>query len=252
MSNPLKVATLNANGIRSAIKKGLIEWLAQQQPDVVLFQEVRAEPMPAPLAEIGYETVWFAAQKAGYSGVAIASKFPLQDVQYGINQAEMDSEGRVISAITEGVRFVSVYLPSGSSREERQAFKERMLPEYQNWVDELRKDGVPLVLGGDYNVAHQNIDIKNWRANLNHPGFLPHEREWMTQHLASGLSDNHRLTLGEEPEYTWWSQRTNAFATNSGWRIDYLLSSGITLKNVRVDRSVRLSNHAPLVGILDR
>lgn len=242
----LKVTTFNVNGLRSALRKGLAGWVESHRPDVLLLQEVRADPMPDALP--GYHSAWFPAQKAGYSGVAILSRLPLQDVQLGMPHAEMDAEGRVISARVAGVRFVSVYLPSGSSGEVRQGFKERILGDYQAWVSGLLAAGEPLVIGGDYNIAHREIDLKNWRSNQKNSGFLPQEREWMTAHLASGLTDGHRECLGEEAEYTWWSNRANAYANNVGWRIDYLLAAGVNLREVRVDRQTRLSDHAPLTG----
>uniref|UniRef100_UPI002869C090 exodeoxyribonuclease III n=1 Tax=Deinococcus sp. TaxID=47478 RepID=UPI002869C090 len=163
---------------------------------------------------------------------------------------EMDAEGRVISAVVGGVRFVSVYLPSGSSGEERQGFKERVLGDYQSWVSALIADGVPVVLGGDYNVAHREIDLKNWRGNQKNSGFLPQERAWMTAHLESGLVDTHRAHLGDAAEYTWWSNRGGAYDNNVGWRIDYLLAAGVELREVTVDRAARLSDHAPLSGVV--
>lgn len=244
--NALKVTTFNVNGLRSALRKGLADWALRVQPDVLLLQEVRADPMPDALP--GYHSAWFPAQKAGYSGVAILSRLPLGDVRLGMPHAEMDAEGRVISAVVGGVRFVSVYLPSGSSGEVRQGFKERILGDYQAWVSGLIASGEPLVIGGDYNIAHREIDLKNWRANQKNSGFLPQEREWMTAHLQSGLTDGHRATLGDEAEYTWWSNRGNAYANNVGWRIDYLLAAGVNLRGVRVDRETRLSDHAPLTG----
>ena len=246
LTGPLKVATFNVNGLRSALRKGLAEWVELNQPDVLLLQEVRAEPMPDALP--GYHSAWFPAQKAGYSGVAILSRLPLEDVRLGMPHEGMDAEGRVISAVVAGVRFVSVYLPSGSSGEARQGFKDRVLADYQAWVSELLAAGGPVVIGGDYNIAHREIDLKNWRSNQKNSGFLPHERTWMTAHLAAGLVDCHRDCLGEEAEYTWWSNRANAYANNVGWRIDYLLSAGVRVSGVRSDRSVRLSDHAPLTG----
>lgn len=246
----LKVVTFNVNGLRSALRKGLLDWVQTEQPDVLLLQEVRADPMPDALP--GYHSAWFAAQKAGYSGVAILSRLPLEDVQLGMPHTEMDAEGRVISARIAGVRFVSVYLPSGSSGEVRQGFKDRILADYQAWVSKLLASGEPLVIGGDYNIAHREIDLKNWRGNQKNSGFLPHEREWMTAHLSGGLTDTHRLSLGTEAEYTWWSNRANAYANNVGWRIDYLLAAGVTVRGVRSDRSVRLSDHAPLVGWVEK
>lgn len=249
----LKVTTFNVNGLRSAIRKGFIGWVEREQPDVLLLQEVRADPMPDALAHLGYSSAWFPAQKAGYSGVALLSRHELTDIRVGMPHDEMDAEGRVLSAAVQGIRFVSVYLPSGSSGEVRQGFKDRVLLDFQVWANELLQDGVPTVFGGDYNIAHRNVDIKNWRSNQKSSGFLPHERQWMTDHIASGLTDTHRLHLGDDvAEYTWWSNRGNAYANNVGWRIDYLLASGVHVRNVRVDREARLSDHAPLSGWVER
>ncbi|WP_295822049.1 exodeoxyribonuclease III [uncultured Deinococcus sp.] len=246
---PLKVTTLNVNGIRSALNKGLAAWVEREQPDILLLQEVRADPHPHALAHLGFESAWFPARKAGYSGVAILSRHGLDDVQVGMLHDEMDAEGRVISAVVQGVRFVSVYLPSGSSGEARQGFKERILEDYQTWVSGLVAQG-PVVLGGDYNIAHQPVDLKNWRSNQKNSGFLPQERAWMTAHLASGLTDSHRAHLGDRAQYTWWSNRGGAYDNDVGWRIDYLLAAGVELREVTVDRAARLSDHAPLSGLL--
>ncbi|WP_420595539.1 exodeoxyribonuclease III [Deinococcus sp.] len=242
----LAVTTLNVNGLRSALKKGLLAWLGKHAPDVVLLQEVRADPVPEVFAELGYESCWHPAQKAGYSGVALLSLRGLADVQVGMNDPEVDAEGRVLSALVQGVRFASVYLPSGASAEHRQAFKERVLPDFARWT-QTHLPG-PLVIGGDFNVAHTELDIHNWRGNQKSPGFLPHERAWLGEYLALGLSDSHRDQLGDQREYTWWSNRANAFANNVGWRIDYLLSAGVGVQGVWVEREVRFSDHAPLSG----
>ncbi|MFC6591267.1 exodeoxyribonuclease III [Deinococcus lacus] len=246
-SSSLTVTTLNVNGLRAALRKGLADWAAQHQPDVLLLQEVRSDPLPDALADLGYSGAWFPAQRPGYSGVALLSRWPLSEVQLGMQHAAMDAEGRLVSAVVCGVRFASVYLPSGSSGEVRQAFKDRLLTDYQGWAAQQLASG-PLVIGGDYNIAHQEIDLKNWRANMKNSGFLPHERAWMSAHLAAGLRDAHRDHLGTRAEYTWWSQRGQAYARDVGWRIDYLLSGHVSLTDVWVDRAARLSDHAPLTG----
>ncbi|ACO45146.1 exodeoxyribonuclease III [Deinococcus deserti] len=251
-ASALKVTTLNVNGLRSALRKGLRDWLLREAPDVLLLQEVRAGPMPEALQDLGYDGAWFPAQKAGYSGVAVLSRHPLRDIRAGMLHDEMDAEGRVVSAVVQGVRFVSVYLPSGSSGELRQGFKDRILDDYHTWVQALLDEQTPVVIGGDYNIAHREIDLKNWRSNRKNSGFLPHEREWMTAHLSAGLVDCHRNCLGEAAEYTWWSNRGNAYANNVGWRIDYLLSAGVQVRGVCVDREARLSDHAPLTGWVER
>ncbi|AZI43387.1 exodeoxyribonuclease III [Deinococcus psychrotolerans] len=263
----LNVTTLNVNGLRSALSKGLLGWLERHAPDVLLLQEVRAEPLPEVFAALGYDSCWHPAQKAGYSGVALLSRRGLSDVQMGMNDPEVDAEGRVLSAVVEGVRFASVYLPSGASRPERQLFKERVLVDFAEWTrghlsvpdaessqdDNETKTAAPrppLIIGGDFNVAHTELDIKNWQSNRNKPGFLPHEREWMSQYLALGLRDSHRDHLIDRREYTWWSNRANAFNNDVGWRIDYLLAAGLPLTEVWVERRERFSDHAPLSGRL--
>lgn len=245
----MHVVTLNLNGLRSALRKGLLPWLEVHQPAVALFQEVRAEPMPEVFSDLGYHSYWHAASKAGYSGVALISREALQDVQTGIGDALIDDEGRLISGVLRGVRYASLYLPSGSSGEARQEFKNRSLPLLNAWVARQLQTG-PLVLGGDFNVAHREIDIKNWRSNQKNSGFLPHERAWMDELLALGLRDSHRDGLGQQAAYTWWSNRANAFANDVGWRIDYLLTAGVTLEGVRAYREPRLSDHATLGGLL--
>lgn len=244
----LKVTTLNVNGLRSALRKGLEGWVARKAPDVLLLQEVRADPMPGPFAALGYGSAWFPARKPGYSGVAVLSRHKLEDVRPGMQHPEMDAEGRVLSAVVRGVRFASVYLPSGSSGPERQGFKDRVLADYHTWTLATLAQGLPLVIGGDYNVAHRELDLRNWRSNRGNSGFLPHEREWMSTHLACGLTDAHRACLGERAEYTWWSNRGNAYANDVGWRIDYLLAAGVEVREVAVDCGARLSDHAPVTG----
>lgn len=205
--------------------------------------------MPEVFEPLGYRSLWHPATKAGYSGVALLSREALTDVSVGIGDALIDDEGRLISGELNGVRYASLYLPSGSSGEARQAFKDRSLPLLTAWVRGQLARG-PLVLGGDFNVAHREIDIKNWRSNQKSSGFLPHERAWMTGLLDLGLQDGHRHSLGESPAYTWWSNRAGAYASDVGWRIDYLLAAGVQLSGVQAYREARLSDHAPLGGRL--
>ena len=245
----LTVATLNLNGLRSALQKGFLDWLARESPQVALLQEVRADPQPEVFAALGYHSAWAPAQKAGYSGVAILSRAAPDEVEIGLGPTEYDAEGRVLLARFGGAQFASVYVPSGSSGEARQAFKEAFLARFADWT-RARLERGPLILGGDFNVAHREIDLKNWRANRRNSGFLPQERAWMTDFLALGLTDAHRDTLGERAEYTWWSNRGGAYANDVGWRLDYLLAAEMTLANVRAHKEARLSDHAPLSGEL--
>ncbi|MFC4453236.1 exodeoxyribonuclease III [Deinococcus sonorensis] len=249
MLGGVRVYTFNVNGLRSALRKGLLPWLEQHRPDVLLLQEVRADPMPEVFGALGYHSAWHPARKPGYSGVAVLARHPLEGVQTGFGDEALDDEGRLIVATVQGVQCASLYLPSGSSGEARQQFKDRSLGVLNTWTVAALQRG-PLVLGGDFNVAHQRIDLHNWRGNQNSSGFLPHERAWMTDFLGLGLRDSHRDHLGETAAYTWWSNRGNAYANDVGWRIDYLLTSGVRLTNLWVDRAARLSDHAPLGGQL--
>ena len=243
------VATLNLNGLRSALRRGLEGWLAREGPDVLLLQEVRAEPRAQLFADLGYHSAWAPAEKAGYSGVALLSRRAPDAVELGLDRAAFDAEGRVLLARFGDLGVASVYVPSGSSGELRQAFKEEFLEHFAAWTRAQLARG-PLLIGGDFNVAHQAADLKNWRANQRHSGFLPQERAWFGRLLASGLRDVHRETLGERAEYTWWSNRSGAYANDVGWRLDYLLAGGLDLRAARVQRAALLSDHAPLSALL--
>ena len=242
----MKIITLNLNGLRSSVQKGLLRWLEAESPDLVLFQEVRAEATPLLLGALGYFSYWMPAQKAGYSGVALASKLEPREVVYGLEHGEIDREGRVLMARFETFCALSVYVPSGSSGEVRQVFKMAFLEHFYGYTRGLLEHG-PLVIGGDFNIAHQSIDLKNWRANAKNSGFLPQEREWMTRFLKLGLTDTHRVLLEDRPQYTWWSSRGGAFANDVGWRLDYQLCSSefVPLRH-QVHRDTRLSDHAAL------
>ncbi len=245
----LKLTTLNLNGLRSALRKGLEGWLARETPSLLLLQEVRADPQPQPFLDLGYHSVWAPAQKAGYSGVALLSRRAPDGVALGLGDAAFDAEGRVLLARFGDLGVASVYVPSGSSGELRQAFKEAFLERFAAWTQAQLARG-PLLIGGDLNVAHQELDLKNWRANGKNSGFLPLERAWFTRLLSLGLHDVHRETLGPRAEYTWWSNRGGAFANDVGWRLDYLLSSGLDVRGASADKAARLSDHAPLSAVL--
>ena len=196
----MKIITYNVNGLRAAVGKGLPEWLAQEQPDVLCLQETKLQPeqYPAEAFEaLGYKAWLFSAQKKGYSGVAILSRR----------------------------EPVSVYHPSGTSGDERQAFKMEWLEDFQNYVVELQKSRPKLILCGDYNICHEPIDIHDPVRNATNSGFLPEEREWMTRFLDAGYIDTFRLLNPDKQEYTWWSYRFSARAKNKGWRIDYCMVS---------------------------
>ncbi len=245
----MKVITLNVNGIRSASQKGLLEWLALQNADLVLLQEVRALEHQRPiLAGLeGYKAYWFEAKKPGYSGVGILSKQTPKTVQYGFGSEEFDAEGRVLRLEFEGFSAISAYFPSGSSSVERQAAKYRFLAEFEPWLLGLEGE---VLLGGDLNIAHHEIDLKNWRGNIGNSGFLPEERAWLSGLLEAGFTDVFRNHVGQTEHYSWWSNRGGARAKNVGWRIDYqLCTAGLA---ARVERATIykenfFSDHAPVI-----
>lgn len=246
----MKVITLNVNGIRSSAQKGLVPWLAAQNADFILLQEVRALEHQLPdLAELEMHTHWFAAQKAGYSGVGVLSKNPPKAVQHGFGDPEFDAEGRVLTLEFEGLSIISAYFPSGSSSIERQAAKYRFLDAIAPFLLEKQAVG-QVLLGGDLNIAHHEIDIKNWRSNIGAPGFQPEERAWLSKLLEQGFVDVFRAHVGQFEHYSWWSQRGRARENNVGWRIDYQLCTAelaARVVNASIYREQYFSDHAPVI-----
>lgn len=250
----MRVISANLNGIRSATTKGFWTWLSAQNADVVCVQELKAQEadltdeMRAPLDLTGYFQY---AQKKGYSGVGLYCRVPPDEVIIGFDQGEFDFEGRYVEARFGGLSIVSVYFPSGSSAPERQEAKYRFLAAFLPHMMTLRAEGRELIICGDVNIAHQEIDLKNWKGNLKNSGFLPEERAWLTQFLAdAGLQDVYRLLEPNTHQYTWWSNRGQARANNVGWRIDYQLAStsvAQTAHNTFVFTDEKFSDHAPVV-----
>lgn len=253
----MKIITYNVNGIRSAISKGFIEWLQAANPDMICLQELKAEEHQIEkqlLTDLGYHLYWYSAQKKGYSGVAIFTKVLPKHVEYGCGIAAYDNEGRVIRTDFEDFSLMSVYMPSGSSGDERQGFKFQWLDDFQGYINDLKVQIPNLIVSGDYNICHQPIDIHNPKSNANSSGFLPEEREWMGQFLASGFIDTFRHFNSEPHHYTWWSFRAGARSKNLGWRIDYQCAT-LPLKD-RLTRAYILpeakhSDHCPSVVELD-
>ncbi|MES2591156.1 MAG: exodeoxyribonuclease III [Bacteroidota bacterium] len=248
-----KIITYNLNGIRSAMNKGLLDWLKAANPDILCVQEIKAEPGQLDLTifeNAGYHHYWYPAQKKGYSGVAIFSKLKPDHVQYGCGIPHYDFEGRVIRADYGDVSVLSVYHPSGSSGEDRQAFKMVWLSDFQKYIDELKKERPKLIICGDYNICHQPIDIHNPKSNANSSGFLPEEREWIGQFMNSGFVDSFRHFNKEPHNYSWWSFRANSRAKNLGWRIDYnLVSSNLADQMTRaaILPEAKHSDHCPVL-----
>jgi exodeoxyribonuclease III len=257
----MRVISLNLNGIRSATKKGVYPWLAAQHADIVCLQELKAQAPDLSLEMLnppdlhGY---FHYAEKKGYSGVGIYSKKQPEQIIEGLGIADIDAEGRYIEAVYGDLSVVSLYLPSGSSGEERQAakfaFMERFLPR----LETLARSGREFILCGDWNIAHREIDLKNWKGNLKNSGFLPEERAWMNDLFERvGLVDVYRrlYPTHEGEAYTWWSNRGQAWDKNVGWRIDYQVATpGIAAqaRQASVYKSQRFSDHAPLLVDYDR
>jgi len=253
----MKIVTYNVNGIRAALAKGLLEWLEETNPDILLLQETKAQPGQIPsegFEALNYNCYWFSAIKKGYSGVALLSKIQPDIIQTGMGIEKYDQEGRVIRADYGDVSVVSVYHPSGSSGEERQAFKMQWLADFQDFIDDLKKYRPNLIVSGDYNICHEAIDIHDPVRNAKNSGFLPEERAWMGSFLESGFVDSFRFFNKQPGNYTWWSFRGNARAKNMGWRIDYNMV-GNPLKNrmksASIMSGVYYSDHCPAILDID-
>lgn len=252
----MRIITLNLNGIRSAANKGFYQWMQNIQPDVICLQEIKAqvdnltEEMQAPKGYYGY---FHYAEKKGYSGVGIYAKQKPDEVIEGLGIQEIDAEGRYLECRFGKLSVISLYLPSGSSGEERQAFKFEVMAHLMLHLKALINSGFEVVICGDWNIAHQEKDLKNFKGNKKNSGFLPQEREWITEIFDRvGWVDVYRQlypdTTGES--YTWWSNRGQAWANNVGWRIDYQISTP-ALAQKAIEASIykeqRFSDHAPLI-----
>lgn len=251
----MRIISLNCNGLRSAAKKGFFDWLATTGADVVCLQETKAQPedlADALFHPAGWHVAFRSAQKKGYAGVAIYSRRKPDALLDTLGASEFDDEGRYLEARFGNLSVISLYLPSGSAGPERQASKDRFLAFFAPKLAEWAAAGRDVVICGDWNIAHTEKDLKNWRGNRKNSGFLPHEREWMTSVLAAGWVDAARhLHADLEGElYTWWSNRGNAWENNVGWRIDYQIVSPhlkARLLSTSVVKTLRFSDHAPLV-----
>lgn len=254
----MKVISYNVNGIRSAMNKGLVTWLANELPDVFCLQEIKAHKDNVDYKQfesLGYETFWYPAQKKGYSGVAIFSKIKPDKVVYGNGYAQSDMEGRVIRADFGQVTVISAYFPSGTSGDERQTYKYQWLDEFFDYIEQLKAEGRALIVCGDYNICHKPIDIHNPVSNKNSSGFLPEERAWMDRWFGNQLVDTFRLHYPDlKDQYSWWSYRANARGNNKGWRIDYIsvsqqLKDNVSAASIMAD-AVH-SDHCPVAAIID-
>ena len=249
----MKIVTYNINGIRAALRKGLDDWLKTTNPDVVCLQEIKAreEQFDTGLfTALGYHCYWYSAQKPGYSGTAILCKEKPLKVTFGMNNEKYDYEGRVMRVDFNTYSIISVYMPSGSSGDLRQAFKMTFLEDFYNYISELIQQVPNLIIAGDYNICHKAIDIHNPLRNQKTSGFLPEEREWLSSFIELGFIDTFRYFNTDPHHYSWWSYRANARAKNLGWRIDYLLASfsmESRLSRAAILSQAKHSDHCPVL-----
>jgi exodeoxyribonuclease-3 len=253
----MNIISYNVNGIRAAERKGLSQWLNEEKPDIFCLQELKANQSDVDLSvfeKLGYHIYWHSAEKKGYSGVGIFTKIKPQNVEIGCNIDIYDREGRVIRADYENFSVLNTYMPSGSSGDPRQDFKMKWLADFRNYIQDLKKEIPNLLICGDYNICHEPIDIHDPVRNKNSSGFLPEEREWMTEFLKDGFIDSFRHLNKEPDQYSWWSYRSAARERNKGWRIDYHMISDTLenqLKKADILQDVKHSDHCPIKIELD-
>ena len=250
----MKIITLNANGIRAACSKGFLDWMLQQQADVICLQEIKAqtEQLAAHVLQPeGYFGYFNSAEKKGYSGVALYSRRPPARVNATLGWAQADREGRFLQADYAGLSVISVYLPSGTSGEERQAVKYDFMARFEPVLVAMLQQDHEFIICGDWNIAHRQIDLKNWRSNQKNSGFLPEERAWLDRVFGElGLVDAFRVVNPQPEQYTWWSNRGQSWAKNVGWRIDYqVITPGLAdrVRAASIYKTQRFSDHAPLI-----
>jgi len=249
----LRILSYNVNGIRAAMNKGFTDWLKTNPADIICLQETKAHRENvnhAAFTELGYEDYWFSANKKGYSGVAFLTKHKPDEIFYGNGIEQSDFEGRVIRMDLADLTIINAYFPSGTSGDERQTYKYQWLDEFRAYLNELRKTRPRLIICGDYNIAHKEIDIHDPKGNKKSSGFLPEEREWMDHFLADGYIDTFRHFNQEPHHYSWWSQRfPSVRLQNKGWRIDYICVTEelrSRLKSAAIFPDVKHSDHCPV------
>lgn len=250
----MKIISYNVNGIRAAIRKGFLEWLESSQADIVCLQETKATVDQLNLSQfeaLGYKTYWMdASSRKGYSGVAILSRIEPRHVAYGCGMEIYDCEGRVIRADFEDFSLMSVYMPSGTTGDIRQGFKMQWLKDFEDYIQNTLEEFPNLIISGDFNICHQPIDIHDPVRNKNSSGFLPEEREWMTQFMKIGFIDTFRYFNQTLQQYSWWSYRAGARKKNLGWRIDYHMASqslSDRIRNAEIMGHVIHSDHCPVL-----
>ena len=249
----MRIFSYNVNGIRSALNKGMYSWLKVESPDILCLQEMKAHPDQIDegmFTDLGYRIYWHPAVKRGYSGVAILSKTEPDFVEVGSGMDDYDQEGRILRADYADFSIMSLYIPSGSSGDERQNFKMKFLDDFLPYIEEVRNRKPKLIVSGDFNICHKPIDIHNPVSNKNSSGFLPEEREWVTKFLEKGFIDTFRFFNDQPHQYTWWSFRFNARTRNLGWRIDYHMATTEMQKRLidaRIFPDIIHSDHCPIL-----
>ena len=255
----MKIMTWNVNGLRALLGKGAWSWIQEELPDVLCLQEIKVKPpqltdIQLALLETDYNIIWNSAQRLGYSGVATLSRNQDSGVNKSLGIDAFDSEGRLIQSNYSDFILCNVYFPSGQRGEERVKFKLDFYAALLDYCDMLHEKGENIILCGDFNTAHQEIDLKNPKQNQKTSGFLPEEREWVQKYLDHGFVDVFRILYPEEVQYTWWSYRSNARQRNVGWRLDYFLVSEKFVKQVKdviIHDQVFGSDHCPVSLILE-
>lgn len=252
------IITCNTNGIRAAARKGFFDWLAQQNADVVCIQETKAqeEQLADPVfSPQGYHCYYNDARKKGYSGTALYSRVKPRAVGTSLGWESADSEGRYLQADYDGVSVISLYLPSGSSSEAAQARKFDFMEQFYQHLRGLRRKRREFIICADWNICHRPIDLRNWKANQKNSGFLPEERAWLDRvYDELGYIDSFRLVNQEPDQYTWWSNRGQAWDKNVGWRLDYqMITPGLApaVKKAEIYKAQRFSDHAPQIMVYD-
>ena len=252
-----KIISYNVNGIRAALNKGLLDWIKKMKPAMLCIQETKAQPDQVdltPLKKLGYDDYWHSAEKKGYSGVLILTDQEPDKVVIGMNTSGYDSEGRLIRLDFGDISVLNVYIPSGTTGDVRQDFKMKFLDDFLSFLTGLRKERPDLLVCGDFNIAHREIDIHNPVSNTNTSGFLPEERAWIDKFLESGFVDSFRHMHPETVKYSWWSFRSNARSKNLGWRLDYhMLTESLTarIKDAGIMNEATHSDHCPVWVDLD-
>ncbi len=254
----MRLASYNVNGIRAAIKKGLLDWLEDADLDVVCFQETKSQPEQIDeslFSNLGYHAYWHSAEKKGYSGVLTLTKEKPYKVSTGMGIERYDIEGRIVTTQFDNWSLVNVYIPSGSSGDERHAFKMEFVNDFGPWIQELKKESPNLIVVGDYNIVHQELDIHNPERRDQPSGYKPDERAWLDEWFdAGGFTDSFRTLYPVEKSYSWWSYRAGARAKDKGWRIDYIsITEDLKplLTECRMDKEAKHSDHCPVIATLD-